>query len=292
MEKTYPYPHRKGKIKWVSTSWLENHLEDKDLMILDVQPTVHDYIQGHIPGAFYMNEGLFHVTLKDQPAMYAPSKSIQAILSRIGLKNDLPVVVYTGVGSFECKGEGIEQAVMAYSLARFGHNKVYILDGGIEKWKKEGRYLTKVFPKVEKSDFVVEVCREYFIKHEEFKKIKDLEDVIVLDTRSAAIYEGQGPWIKPGHIPGAINLPWTTLMDEKNKSLLRLHEEIQSILEEHNITSDRTIICYCGTGRKATSVFIILKWYLYYPKVKIYEGSFTEWTSYPDNPTVTGKNPV
>lgn len=135
MEKTYPYPPGEGEIKWVSTAWLEEHLEGENLMILDVQPTVHDYIQGHVPGAFYMNEGLLRVTLKDQPAMYAPSKSIQAILRRTGLKNNVPVVVYTGIGSLGCKGEGAEQTVMAYSLVRFGHNKVYILDGGIEKWK-------------------------------------------------------------------------------------------------------------------------------------------------------------
>ena len=291
MEKTYPYPPGAGKVKWVSTEWLQEHLEDKNLTILDVQPNVHDYIQEHIPGAVYMNEGLLRVPLKGKPAMYVPPGSIQLIFRRVGLKNDVPVVVYTGTGPFTGWGNGLEQTMMAYSLARFGHNKAYVLDGGIDKWKEESRLLTKVFPKVEESDFKVEVRREYFVEYEEFKAMKDREDVILLDARPSRVYEGQGPWIKPGHILGAINLSWASLMDDKNKRLLKPDEEIQSIIKEHDITRDKTIICSCGTGREATHEFILFKWYLGYPKVKIYEGSFTEWSSYPENPTVTGKNP-
>jgi thiosulfate/3-mercaptopyruvate sulfurtransferase len=80
-------------------------------------------------------------------------------------------------------------------------------------------------------------------------------------------------------------------MNDKNKRLLKSEEEIQSILKEHDITRDKNVICYCGTGREATSEFLIFKWYLKYPKTKIYEGAFIEWVSHPENPTVTGKNP-
>lgn len=291
MEKIYPYPPGDGKVKWVSTEWLQEHLADEDIIILDVQPNVHDYIQEHIHGSVYMNEGLLRVPFKGRPATYVPSESIEAIFSRVGLKLDVAIVVYTGTGPFKGWGDGLEQTMMAYSLARFGHNKVYVLDGGVDKWKEEGRPLTKVFPKVEESDLTVEIHREYFVNYEEFKTMKDREDVILLDARPPAVYEGQGPWIKPGHIPGAINLPWATLMNNKNKRLLKSDEEIQSIINEHSITKDKTIICSCGTGREATNEFILFKWYLRYPKVKIYEGSFTEWSSYPENPTVTGKNP-
>jgi len=291
MKKTYPYPPGEGKVRWVSTDWLEEHLEDKYLTILDVQPNVHDYIQEHVPGAVYMNEGLLRVPLKGLPAMYVSPDSIQANFRRVGLKPDVPVVVCTGTGPFRGWGDGLEQTMMAYSLARFGHDKVYVLDGGIDKWKKEGRPLTKVFPKVEESDFTVKVRTEYFVEYEEFKAMKDREGVILLDARPPHFYAGQGPWIKPGHIPGAINLPWANLMDDKNKRLLKPDEEIQPIIKEHGITRDKTIICSCGTGREATNEFILFKWYLGYPKVKIYEGSFTEWSSYPENPTVTGKTP-
>jgi thiosulfate/3-mercaptopyruvate sulfurtransferase len=80
-------------------------------------------------------------------------------------------------------------------------------------------------------------------------------------------------------------------MDDKNKRLLKSDDEIEGIIRAHGVSPERMVICTCGTGREATNEFILFKWYLNYPKVKIYEGSFTEWTSYPENPTVTGKSP-
>ncbi len=290
MKKVYPYPAGKGKVKWISTDWLEDHLEDENV-VLDTQPNVHDYILEHIPGAVYFHEGLLRVPLKGRPAVYGPVEAMQAHFSRVGLNPDVPVVVYTGTGAFKGWGDGLEQTMVSYTLARFGHNNVYVLDGGLDKWKAEKKPLTKVFPKIEASDFPVEVCSEYYLEYEEFKELKDSDDVILLDARPSAMYEGQGPWISPGHIPGAVNLPWASLMDEKNKRLLKPEEVITSMVEGKGATPDKTVICSCGTGREATNEFILFKWYLQYPTVRIYEGSFTEWSSYPENPTVTGKNP-
>jgi len=288
----YPYPAGDGIVKWVSTEWLEEHLYDEDLMILDVQPGFPDYIKAHIPGAVYMNEGLLRVPLNGRPCVHVPSEAIEPVLQRVGLKADVPVVVYTGKGGFNNSGDGLEQTMMTYSLARFGQDNIYVLDGGFNKWQEEGRELTKVFPEVEESDFEVN-CRvsEYAISMEELKEIKDDKGVVLLDARPAKAYEGQAIWIKPGHIPGAVNLPWVRLMDEKNTCLLKSNEEIKDILKEDGVTPDKTIICSCGTSREATAEFTLLKWYLGYPDVRIYEGSFTEWSAYPENPTVTGPNP-
>lgn len=291
MAKQYPYPTGDGKVKWVSTDWLQEHLGDKGLTILDCQPDVHDYIAEHIPGAFYMSQGLLRVSEGHVPASYIPAEAMQAICRQVGLKADAPVVVYTGTGVFKGWGDGLEQTMMAYSLARFGHNSVHVLDGGLDKWKAEGKALTQEFPTLRPSDFVARAREEYPIGYQEFRAIKDRADVILLDARPAAVYEGKGPWPKPGHIPGAISLPWATLMDSANKRLLKPDAEIQAILAAAGVAPDKTIICSCGTGREATNEFILFKWYLQYPKVRIYEGSFTEWTAYPDSPTVVGKNP-
>jgi thiosulfate/3-mercaptopyruvate sulfurtransferase len=270
---------------------LENHLLDENLMILDVQPNVHDYIQEHVPGAVYMNEGLLRVPRQGLPAQYAPQEAIEANFRRVGLRADVPVVVYTGTGPFKGWGDGLEQTMMSYTLARFGHQKVYVLDGGIDKWKGEGKPLSQVFPQVETSNFDVHVHPEFFVEYDEFVDKKDWDDVLLLDARPPAVYEGQGPWVKPGHIPGALNVPWKSFMDADNTRLLKADEEIQAILEQHHIVPEKTIICSCGTGREATNEFVLLKWYLGFPKVEIYEGSFTEWTAHPENPTVTGKRP-
>lgn len=281
-------------MKWISTDWLADHLKD-DITILDVQPNVHDYIMGHIPGAIYLNEGLLRSAGKGLPAVYVPPESIQTILSRVGLEPDRPVVVYSGAGRYsKCAaglGDGLEQTMMAYSLIRFGHNNVHILDGGIEMWKNEGHELTKVFPTWEPSDFKVQVRRDYFVDYDEFRRLRERGDVIVFDARPAESYEEGGLWIKKGHIPGSLSLPWRSLMTKENPRIMKSDEELEQIVGKFNITSDKTLLIYCGTGREATNEFLFLKFYKGHEKVKIYEGSFTEWASYPENPTVIGKNP-
>lgn len=100
--------------------------------------------------------------------------------------------------------------MMAYTLAKYGHNTVYILDGGIDAWKSEGgRELSQDYPAVEPSSFIAEVRDDYPIGYEEFVRIKDNDNVVVLDARPAKVYEGKGgPWRKAGHIPpGTVNLP-------------------------------------------------------------------------------------
>jgi thiosulfate/3-mercaptopyruvate sulfurtransferase len=289
MARTYPFGQ--GIVKLISTDWLYEHLEEKALMILDVQPNIHDYVQEHIPGAIYLNEGLFRTYLVDQPARWVPVESIQPVLRGAGIRADVPVVVYTGVGAFKGWGDGLEQTMSAYTLARVGHDNVYVLDGGLDKWKAEGKPLSKEYPRVKTSDFVARVRREFYVDYEEFKTVKDKPDVILLDARPPDVYEGQGPWRKPGHIPGAVSLPWASLMDDKNKAWLKPDSEVKKILDAHGVTRDKLIITSCGTGREATNEFLLFKFYLGYPRVKNHEGAFTEWVSHPENPTVTGKKP-
>jgi thiosulfate/3-mercaptopyruvate sulfurtransferase len=289
MKKDYPYGS--GTVKWISADWLHENLKKQEMTILDVQPNIHDYIEEHIPGAIYFNEGLLRTYIDAMPARYVPPETIQPVLRYAGLKLGIPAVVYTGTGAAKGWGDGLEQTMMAYSLARFGHDCVYVLDGGLDKWKKEKKPLTKEFSKAAASNFAVRIQSDFYIQYEEFKAIKDRKDVIVLDARPTDVYEGQSYWIKPGHIPGAVNVPWASLMTDTNKSLLKSDEEILAILKANDVRPVKTIICMCGTGREATNEFILFKWYFNYPSVRIYEGSFTEWTAYPENPTVTGKNP-
>jgi thiosulfate/3-mercaptopyruvate sulfurtransferase len=289
MKKDYPYGT--GTVKWISSDWLLENLNKQEMTILDVQPNIHDYIEEHIPGAIYVNEGLLRTYIDAMPARYVPLETIQPVFRYAGLKLGIPAIVYTGTGAAKGWGDGLEQTMMAYSLARFGHDCVYVLDGGLDKWKKEKKPLTKKFPRAAASNFNVSIQSDFYIQYDEFKAAKDRKDVIVLDARPPEVYEGQSYWIKPGHIPGAVNVPWASLMTDANKSLLKSDEEILAILKANDVNPDKTIICMCGTGREATNEFILFKWYFNYPSVRIYEGSFTEWSAYPENPTVTGKNP-
>ncbi len=290
--RNYPYPENKeSEIKLVSTEWLKKKLSDIDLTIIDTQPDIHDYITEHIPGAVYFNQKLLRVPYKGTPGVYVPEDVIKQLFSRIGIEKNKPIIVYTGKGAFRGWGDGLEQTMLAYSLVRFGCENVYVLDGGLEKWKKEKMELTKEFPDREETNFETDIQEDYFVNIEEVKNLKDKEDTVLLDARPEKVYKGQGPWILPGHIPGAVNLPWKKLMDEDNPKLLKPVEEIEKILNNIGATKDKMIICSCGTGREATNEFLLFKFYLGYPDVKIYEGSFTEWTSYPENPTVVGDTP-
>lgn len=286
-----PYPSKYGIVKWITTSWLEENI-DENLHIIDCQPNVHDYISEHIPSSVYLNPSLLRTYERNLPAVYIPELAIQSIFRRIGLNSGTPTVVYSGPGAFKHWGDGLEQTMIAYSLARFGHNQVYILDGGIDKWKQEGRPLTKKYSMISPSSYTPQPRPEYWISYEIFRSLIDKKNVVVFDARPPELYRGQGPWIKPGHVPGALSLPGLKLVDEKNPRLLKSKHEIESIIESYNISKDNVIICMCGTGREATLEFLLFKWFLQYPSVKIYEGSFTEWVSYPENPTVSGDQPT
>ncbi len=285
------YPLGRGNVKWVSTQWLQDNLNDPNLRILDAQPDIHDYFAGHIPRAVYLNEATLKAPKEGLPGQYIPAEAAKVLLRRVGLDNDSPVVVYSGQGAYTGTSGSLAQSMLAYALARFGHNRVYVLDGGSDKWRQESRPLTRTFPRVSEGKFRPNVRDEYFIDTDEVKTMKNRGDVILLDARASRFYEGKGPWSRAGHIPGAVNLPWQTLMADDNPTLLRDDGEVRRILKDRGVTSDKTIIVSCGAGRDSTSEFLVLKWYLGYPNVKLYEGSFVEWADDPRNPTVTGPSP-
>lgn len=278
------------KIQIVTTKWVEDHLKDEDIAIIDCQPNIHDYLSEHLPTAVYLNDNTLRINRHGLPSAYASDDMIQSIFQRIGLTTGTNAIVYSGKGTFKGWGDGLQQYMIAYTLARFGHLKISIMDGGIDKWKKENKPVSQVFPRFGDSTYHISPHNEYIVNIEDVKKLKDQDDVLLLDARPAHFFDGtSGPWIRNGHIPGAINVPWKVFVNESNPYLLKPKDQIKSILSEFEITKDKMIICSCGTGREATIEYILLKWYLDFPHVKIYEGSFTEWSAYPTNPIASNK---
>ena len=259
--------------------------------MIDTQPDVHDFIKEHIPEAVYFNENHFRTFQINQPTHYSPPDCIQSLFRSMGLPSDTPVVVYSGNGGFSGWGDGLEQTMTAYSLARFGVQTIYLLNGGIEAWVQEGYELSKDFPRKERSTVSVSVQHDLFITYHQLLEEKDSSGTLLIDVRPRAVYEGKSLWNKQGHIPGAINLPWRLFFDHNNPRLLRTEEFIRELAEEQNAYPDKQIILYCGTGREATAAFLVFKHLLNYPTVKLYEGSFTEWCSFPENSTVIGPHP-
>lgn len=286
---------QKRVISWVSPDWLKAHLNDTGLIIIDCRQSSHAYFTDHLPGAIHLHEALLRMHIGILPVRWIPAELAQALFRTLGLEQDRPIVVYS-----ECTpksvppsmfSDGLEAPFVAYSLARFGCRNVMILDGGLDQWRAEHGPLAQDFGKTFPSAFTVEIPIDLFIGLSECVRIKDDPEVMLLDTRPAPWYEGPGPWRRPGHIPGAVNLPAQRLLDPHNTTRLLPETAIRAILMELGITPEKMIICSCGTGRTAALVFLVLKWYLGYPDVVMFEGGFTEWVSVPENPIMIGKLP-
>jgi thiosulfate/3-mercaptopyruvate sulfurtransferase len=284
-------PRGFGELKYVSSGWLEKHLKD-NMTILDVQPDCMDYFKAHIPGAVALEEKTLRAPLRGMPAVFLRPGFIAGLFGRVGISNERPVVVYTAKGGWRGWGDGLEQCVMAYVLLRMGHKEVYLLDGGMDKWISEERKTSQLFPKVKPTTFKPNLREDLYVNMKKVKEMKDQKGVVLLDARPANMYIGEaGPWVRLGHIPGAINLPWGSLMDDKNKTQLKPVEEIRRLAESVGATKDKSIICTCGTGRMASNEFIILKHIIGYPKVVLDEDSWTVWSSRPRNPVIKGPAP-
>ncbi|MFW6324940.1 MAG: sulfurtransferase [Desulfovibrionales bacterium] len=280
-----------GRIKWVTTKWLEEHLEDENLSILDVQPDVRDYIKAHIRGAVYMSEKLLRISVGGIPGKWISPEAAQSEFRRLGLTPSKPVVIYTGTGEYRGWGDGLDQFMVAYSLARFGHEKVLLLDGGFDRWIKEGRPINLTFPEIKETDFPIQVQKEMFVDSKEFKNLVAWEDALIVDARPEHYYAGEGPWLRNGHVPGAVSLPWQELVEDNNPSKLKEEDKLFKTIDRIGIHDEIPIICMSGTGREATVLYTILKHYFDFATVKLYEGSFTEWIANPSNPVLLGTEP-
>ncbi len=263
-------------------------------MIIDCRQNSHDYFTGHIPGAIYLHEGLLRMHIGGIPVRWIPAELAQVLFRTLGLGQDNPIVVYSvhkpAHASAPAAGDGMEAGIIAYSLVRFGCRRVMILDGGLEQWRAEGYPLAQDYGVTVPSPFMVEMPVDLFIGYDECVCIKDDPAVVLLDTRPTAWYEGQGPWRKLAIFPVRSTFRQPPA-GSGNPTLLKPEGMIRAILAGLEISPDKKIVCSCGTGRSAVTVFLILKWYLGYPDVVMYEGGFTEWVSHPENKTVTGKLP-
>ena len=281
-------------VTWISSEWLADHLDDASLLIVDCRQNSHAYFQEHIPGAIHLHEELLRMHIGKLPVKWISPEAAQVLFSTLGFEQDRPVVVYSGTRSLTSSSaatsDGLEQTLVAYSLARFGCRKVMVLDGGLATWKSENRKLTQDFGTSRLSPFTVEVQIEFLIGYEECVRLKDEPDTILLDTRPLSVYEGQGPWIKPGHIPGAVNLP-TSWMFAKDGSFKE--KEVLDVLAAGVIGKDknREIVTYCDTGTCCPTWYFMLKEVLGYKRIYLYDGSIEEWTADPNAPVhLNGNN--
>lgn len=272
---------------FVTSDWLRENKHDKDMVIVDVRFQLQDpdagrkaYLEGHIPGAVYLD---LNKDLSGTPEKHGGSHPLPDIdtfaakLGSIGISNDTAVVIYDAQNDMF--------ASRAWWLLYYvGHEHAYMLDGGLEAWVAKGYELTTDVPALNAEEFHPHVRMDETV---DMEAVKDrAEDSVLLDSRSKDRYLGETEprYNKAGHIPGAKNYFWKNVLDGngywKNADDLAAHFK--------NLPKDGEIIVSCGSGVSACPNVVALK-RAGFTNVKLYPGSYSDWISYDENKTETKK---
>jgi thiosulfate/3-mercaptopyruvate sulfurtransferase len=250
--------------------------------VLDVRPVPPlSYIGGHVPGAVHLSEQAFRGPNGRLPfQIWTPTK-LASLLSQAGISNRDSVLVYSD------GNDVLGTSLVSYILEKSGVRQVAIVDGGLSGYKAAGQSTTKAFPSFQAGSFRPTTVKGLAITLNELEPLIGRSDVVIIDPRPKAQFEGTDQtFIRNGHIPGAKNIPWQTFTEannadeaKKNPHKLRSLDEIRALLVSRGITPDKEIIVSCSTGREASLQFLTLRHLLKYPKVRIYEGSWTEYSA-------------
>ncbi len=264
---------------FVSTESLENQLGSSGLVIVDVRPKV-DFLAGHIPGAVQTEWRAFADPDSNIKGLLHPDTGLlEKLVGELGIGNNDEVIVYTD--PFDSWGS---DGRIYWMLSYLGHESVKVLDGGWVKWKRENKKTELGFSRPVVKKFKVALKPELVIFKHEMKmlidsrmKDKSMTSSAVIDARSLEEYNGaMGPGIpRGGHVPSAINIPWDSFFNED--ASIKSMEEIQQILEKHDLRKDQEIICYCTGGVRSAWLLAILH-SVGYGQVKNYTGSWWEWS--------------
>jgi len=262
----------------VETEWLARHLGDPELRIVESNENPELYAQGHIPGAIHIH---WKTDLQDPVRRdWISREQLEKLLGERGIGNEHTIILYGDRNNWFA-------TYTFWLLKYYGVEKVKILNGGRQKWIDEGRPLSTEVPRYPPTTFRAKdpdpELRAF--RDEILRRLGDPQLGLV-DVRSPQEYTGeliappgypQEGAQRPGHIPGAANIPWT--QNVREDGTFKPAEELRALYEPKGITPDKEIVAYCRIGERSSLTWFVLKYLLGYPKVKNYDGSWTEWGS-------------
>ncbi|MBO0888368.1 sulfurtransferase [Candidatus Bathyarchaeota archaeon] len=268
----------------VDTQWVHEHLNDPKIRIVEVDydPTAN-YQLGHVPGAvlFDWRRDLNHPLQRDLPT----KEQLEQLLGRNGISNETRIVLYGDFNNWFA-------AYAFWDLQYYGVKNVVLMNGGRKKWIDEDKPLTKDTPRYAPAKFKAsnpdENIRVYLRQALDLYKKPDVK---LVDVRSPKEFTGEvlAPPEYPtehaqrgGHIPNAVNIPWSQAVN--TDGTFKPFEEIKKIYESQGVTPDKDIVAYCRIGERSSFTWFVLKYLLGYPKVRNYDGSWTEWGNLIRNP--------
>jgi thiosulfate/3-mercaptopyruvate sulfurtransferase len=263
----------------VSTGWLNSHLADPGLVILDVR-TPADY-QSHIPGAVNVPFSDWSVTRAELSLELPDQADLFKIIGSAGIQTDSRVVVVHKTGNPYPLADA---ARVADTLLYAGVRSVAILDGGQDKWPRENLPLSEVSIKPTPVQFIGNPDSTMFVSRDHVKQ--QIGQAIILDARGADFYCGankEASSQRPGHIPSArcLPAPWIWNPDGTYKDIEVLRQMASGIAGPPGA---REIIIYCGVGGYTSAWWFVLTQLLGYCNVKFYDGSAQDWSRDPTLP--------
>ena len=271
---------KKLKLPLVTTDWLSRNIREPLLRTVDASwylPAMErngklEYKKAHIPGAVFWDIDVIAAKDTSLPHMLPAPKDFQKHMENIGIGNETTVIIYDGFGLFTA-------ARPWWMLRIFGHEKVFILDGGLPKWKAEKRKIEATKPKYVKTQFKVNFNEKLIRKTSDvIGNLKNKKEQI-LDARSASRFFAKEPEprvnCRSGHIPGAFNLPFDQLLDPETKTVLP-KKILEKKFQEAGINLNKPVITSCGSGVTACVLSFAL-YLLDKPDVGVYDGSWSEW---------------
>jgi thiosulfate/3-mercaptopyruvate sulfurtransferase len=265
----------------VDAGWLREHLDDPDLRVIDFRWYLfgrkgpEEYARGHIPGAVFVE--LEDVTGKEGGGRHPlpTAEQFEREMRKAGVSRSTRVVTYDDAGASVA-------ARLWFLLGYFGHSTQAVLDGGIGAW---GGPLETHTPKVAPGDFVASGPDERVVL--DFEAVRRLQGVPVIDARAGERYRGEKEPIDPkaGHIPGAVNAPFTENVGADGR--FKSPEELRSRYER--LGAQDGAVFYCGSGVNASQHLLAMA-VAGLPNARLYAGSWSDWSNR-DLPVATGSEP-
>jgi len=266
-----PAPAPGASFEFLSLQRAIVQVELASTQVIDARP-LGKYLAGHVPGAISVRDEQVREARGSIPAAMLPAGSLGELFGRLGISPERPVLVYAD-------GEDpLPATLVAYALLKAGHPRVRVLDGGFDAWSGSGA-VTQEFPTVAPTAWTASPAERIAAELADVRRAQETDEAAFVDARPPKVFRGEGKaWKRNGHIPGAVNLDWQSLVQADNKALLKPAAEIKALLEKSALDSTGETIVYCGTGREATLLYLYLK-AAKWPRVRLYEGSWTEYSA-------------
>ncbi|HBC6495392.1 TPA: 3-mercaptopyruvate sulfurtransferase [Escherichia coli] len=271
---------------FVGADWLAEHIDDPEIQIIDARMAspgqedrnvAQEYLNGHIPGAVFFDIEALSDHTSPLPHMLPRPETFAVAMRELGVNQDKHLIVYD-------EGNLFSAPRAWWMLRTFGVEKVSILGGGLAGWQRDDLLLEEGAVELPEGEFnaafnpeaVVKVTDVLLASHENTAQIIDARPA----TRFNAGVDEPRPGLRRGHIPGALNVPWTELVREGE---LKTTGELDAIFFGRGVSYDKPIIVSCGSGVTAAVVLLALAT-LDVPNVKLYDGAWSEWGARADLP--------